>query len=114
MTATSRQSPLAGKPPPRESLVDVSKLVSKYYADAPDPSIASQRVAFGTSGHRGSSFDRTFNEAHVLAITQAICDYRIQNRIDGPLFVGIDTHALSETRFRHRVWRCSPATASKR
>ena len=99
MTGTSRQSPLAGHPPPRESLVDVSKLVSQYYAAAPDPSIASQRVSFGTSGHRGSSFERTFNEAHVLAITQAICDYRVQNRIDGPLFIGIDTHALSKPAF---------------
>ena len=99
MTASSTQSPIAGRPPPRESVVDVSKLVSKYYADAPDLSIASQRVAFGTSGHRGSSFDCTFNEAHVLAITQAICEYRMQNRIDGPLFVGIDTHALSQPAF---------------
>ncbi len=113
MTASSTQSPLAGKPPPRESLLDVSKLVSKYYADAPDPAIASQRVAFGTSGHRGSSFDRTFNEAHVLAITQAICQYRRSKRIDGPLVLGIDTHALSEPAFAHARWRCSPATASR-
>ena len=99
MTDTSRQSPLAGKPPPRESLIDVSKLVAQYYSAAPDPAIVSQRVAFGTSGHRGSSFERTFNEAHVLAITQAICDYRVQIRVDGPLFIGFDTHALSEPAF---------------
>ena len=80
-------------------LVDVGRLVAAYYAEVPDPSIAAQRVAFGTSGHRGSSFDGTFNEWHVLAITQAICEYRQQQKIDGPLYLGIDTHALSAPAF---------------
>src|SRR5208282_4457619 len=75
--------------------VNVPILVTAYYAEQPDPSIAAQRVAFGTSGHRGSSFERTFNEWHVLAISQAICDYRKRRGIGGPLFLGIDTHALS-------------------
>src|SRR5580658_4976027 len=88
-------SPLAGKPAPLEILVDVSRLITAYYTDAPDPSLAEQRVAFGTSGHRGSSFKRSFNENHILTITQAICLYRKEQRIDGPLFLGIDTHALS-------------------
>ena len=89
-------SPLAGKPAPRSLLVDAPRLVSAYYTGVPDPSVPSQRVAFGTSGHRGSSFDCSFNEWHVLAITQAICDYRQSQRIAGPLFLGIDTHALSQ------------------
>ena len=89
-------SPLAGKPAPRSLLVDVPRLVSAYYTGVPDPSVPSQRVAFGTSGHRGSSFDCSFNEWHVLAITQAICDYRQSQHITGPLFMGIDTHALSQ------------------
>ena len=89
-------SPLAGKPAPRSLLVDVPRLVSAYYTGVPDPSVSSQRVAFGTSGHRGSSFDCSFNEWHVLAITQAICDYRQSQHITGPLFLGIDTHALSQ------------------
>ena len=76
-------------------LIDVAKLVSAYHADRPDPTIAAQRVSFGTSGHRGSAFDRSFNEWHVLAITQAICHYRKDHGIGGPLFLGIDTHALS-------------------
>jgi phosphoglucomutase len=88
-------SELAGKPAPASILVDVSALVTAYFTDAPDPSVSAHRVSFGTSGHRGSSFDRTFNEAHVLAITQAICEYRASRGIDGPLFLGIDTHALS-------------------
>ena len=91
--------PSAGKPPTPELLVDVAKLVTAYYSEAPDYAIALQRVAFGTSGHRGSSLDKTFNEAHVLAISQAICLYRKQQGIDGPLFVGIDTHALSQPAF---------------
>jgi len=90
-----KTSPLAGKPAPREILVDVTKLVSAYSSEVPDPAIPAQRVAFGTSGHRGSSFLKTFNEHHVLAIAQAICRYRSQQGIDGPLFLGIDTHALS-------------------
>ncbi|MCK9685564.1 phosphoglucomutase (alpha-D-glucose-1,6-bisphosphate-dependent) [Scleromatobacter humisilvae] len=93
-------SPLAGKPAPRSSLVDIPKLVSAYYTNIPDPAEASQRVAFGTSGHRGNAFDSSFNERHVLAITQAICDYRASKGIDGPLFIGIDTHALSEPALR--------------
>jgi len=76
-------------------LVNVPRLVTAYYTDAPDPAVAAQRVAFGTSGHRGSSFDKAFNEGHILTITQAICFYRKQQGIDGPLFLGIDTHALS-------------------
>jgi len=80
-------------------LVNVPRLITAYYAQRPDPTIASQRVAFGTSGHRGSAFDCAFNEAHILAITQAICAYRRERRIDGPLFLGMDTHALSEPAF---------------
>ena len=86
---------LAGQPAPRELLIDVPDLVGRYYADLPDPSITSQRIGFGTSGHRGSSLTGSFNEAHVLAITQAVCDYRQQNGINGPLYIGRDTHALS-------------------
>ncbi|MGI8436122.1 MAG: phosphoglucomutase (alpha-D-glucose-1,6-bisphosphate-dependent) [Chthoniobacterales bacterium] len=88
-------SPLAGKPAPAELLVNVPRLITAYYADVPDPAVAAQRVAFGTSGHRGSSFQRAFNEWHILAITQAICLYRAQQDVTGPLFLGIDTHALS-------------------
>ena len=88
--------PMAGKLAPLSSLINVSKLVTAYFALEPDPSILEQRVKFGTSGHRGSAFDSAFNEAHVLAITQAICDFRICNDINGPLFLGMDTHALSE------------------
>ncbi|MEO6878920.1 MAG: phosphoglucomutase (alpha-D-glucose-1,6-bisphosphate-dependent) [Gemmatimonadaceae bacterium] len=88
-------SPMAGKPADPGMLVDVPRLLTAYYTDVPDPAIAAQRVAFGTSGHRGSSFDRAFNEWHILAISQAICLYRKQHQIDGPLFLGIDTHALS-------------------
>jgi phosphoglucomutase len=88
-------SPSAGKPPAPEMLVDVPRLVAAYYDERPDPAVPEERVAFGTSGHRGSSLFRTFNEAHILAITQAICRYRTKPRIDGPLFIGIDTHALS-------------------
>ncbi len=93
---SSDASPLAGTLPALDTLVDIPRLVTAYYADIPDPSIIGQRVAFGTSGHRGSAFDRAFNEWHVLAITQAICRYRKAQGIDGPLFLGIDTHALSE------------------
>ena len=88
-------SPLAGKPATPAMLVDVPRLVTAYYTDVPDPSVPEQRVAFGTSGHRGSAFENTFNEWHVLAISQAICDYRKRQGIGGPLFLGIDTHALS-------------------
>ncbi|KWT91642.1 MULTISPECIES: phosphoglucomutase (alpha-D-glucose-1,6-bisphosphate-dependent) [unclassified Variovorax] len=89
-------SPLAGRRISPSSLIDVSKLVTAYHSDVPDPAAAAQRVAFGTSGHRGSAFDRSFNEWHVVAITQAICEYRKANDIDGPLFLGTDTHALSQ------------------
>ncbi len=92
---SAKISPLAGKPAPLSMLVNVPRLVTAYYAQQPDPSIAAQRVAFGTSGHRGSSFEITFNEWHVLAISQAICDYRMRHGIGGPLYLGIDTHALS-------------------
>ena len=92
---TTRISPLAGKPAPLSSLVDVARLVAAYYTEVPDPSVPAQRVSFGTSGHRGSSLTLSFNERHVLAITQAICDHRRAQGIDGPLFLGIDTHALS-------------------
>ncbi|MFC3109775.1 phosphoglucomutase (alpha-D-glucose-1,6-bisphosphate-dependent) [Undibacterium arcticum] len=88
-------SPLAGKPASPAMLVNVPRLITAYYTDVPDPSVSEQRVAFGTSGHRGSSFGRSFNEWHVLAISQAICDYRAKQGINGPLFLGIDTHALS-------------------
>ncbi len=90
---------LAGKPPEPSMLVNIPKLVTAYYAGQPDPSVREQRVAFGTSGHRGSSFRHSFNEAHILAITQAICLYRQHQSIDGPLFLGMDTHALSEPAF---------------
>jgi phosphoglucomutase len=92
-------NPRAGQLAIASDLVDVSKLITAYYEDHPDPHIAGQRVVFGTSGHRGSSFDRSFNEDHILAITQAICLYRQQHKIDGPLFLGIDTHALSQPAF---------------
>jgi phosphoglucomutase len=88
-------SPLAGHPAPAELLLDVPALISAYYHEIPDPAVRSERVSFGTSGHRGSAFDRTFNEHHVLAISEAICRYRRAHSIDGPLFLGIDTHALS-------------------
>ncbi len=92
--------PRAGQMPQAKDLVDVGKLVEAYYALRPDPSVAAQRVAFGTSGHRGSAFDTAFNEDHILAITQAICDQRKSAGIDGPLFIGRDTHALSEPAFK--------------
>jgi phosphoglucomutase len=93
-------SPLAGKPADPSLLINIPRLVAAYYTDRPDPSIREQRVSFGTSGHRGSSFTRSFNEWHVLAIAQAICRYRSQQGIDGPLFMGADTHALSEPALR--------------
>jgi len=90
-------SPLAGKPAPPSMLVNVPRLITAYFTGKPDPKIPMQRVAFGTSGHRGSAFENAFNEEHILAISQAICHYRNKNGIDGPLFVGIDTHALSQS-----------------
>ena len=92
-------SPLAGKPADASILINVPQLVTAYYTGRPDPSVPAQRVVFGTSGHRGSALDNAFNEAHILAITQAICLYRKQQSIDGPLYIGIDTHALSEPAF---------------
>ncbi len=92
-------SPLAGKPAPKSLLVDVPKLIAAYFDRHPDPTVKAERVSFGTSGHRGSSFTGTFNEDHILAITQAICSYRREQHIDGPLFIGIDTHALSGPAF---------------
>ncbi len=89
-------SPLAGKPAPASILTNIPRLVASYYSESPDPAVAAERVAFGTSGHRGSSFKRTFNEAHILAICQAICEYRAGIGTDGPLFLGMDTHPLSE------------------
>lgn len=88
--------PLAGKPAPRSLLVNVPRLMASYYSTEPDPSQAAQRVAFGTAGHRGSSLSGSFNEKHILAISQAICDYRKGAGVDGPLYLGMDTHALSE------------------
>src|SRR4051812_6860125 len=85
----------AGKLADSTNLVDVSKLQAAYYHRRPDPSNPQQRVAFGTSGHRGSSLAGSFNEFHIFAMTQAICEYRKANKIDGPLFLGIDTHPLS-------------------
>jgi phosphoglucomutase len=94
-----RINPLAGKPAPQSLLVNIPRLVTAYFAMVPDPAIATQRVAFGTSGHRGSAFATAFNEAHILAITQAVCLYRRQAGSGGPLFLGMDTHALSEPAF---------------
>ena len=93
---TVQISPLAGKIAKPSMLVNVPRLVTAYFNGKPDPKVASQRVAFGTSGHRGSAYDNAFNEAHILAISQAICHHRSRNGITGPLFIGIDTHALSE------------------
>src|ERR1700752_4944164 len=93
-------SPLAGKPAPKELLIDVARLEREYFERKPDVSDLNQLVAFGTSGHRGSSLHGAFNEAHILAITQAICDYRRGQGIDGPLYMGKDTHALSGTAQR--------------
>jgi phosphoglucomutase len=89
-------SPYAGKPAEASILVNVPRLITAYYTEVPDPSVPAQRVAFGTSGHRGSSFSSSFNERHILAISQSICLYRKQQHIDGPLYLGMDTHALSE------------------
>jgi phosphoglucomutase len=96
-------SPLAGRPADPSTLVDVPRLVTAYFTERPDPTVPAQRVAFGTSGHRGSSFDNAFNESHILAITQAICLYRKARGTGGPLFLGIDTHALSEPAFASAI-----------
>jgi len=92
-------NPRAGEPAQASDLANIPRLVTAYFADHPDPHIPGQRVSFGTSGHRGSSLHQTFNEWHILATTQAICVYRREQKIDGPLFLGIDTHALSEPAF---------------
>jgi phosphoglucomutase len=89
-------NPLAGKPAPPSMLANIPRLVTAYFAGKPDPAVPSQRVAFGTSGHRGSAFNNAFNEDHILAISQAVCDHRQAVGITGPLFIGIDTHALAE------------------
>lgn len=91
--------PRAGKLPDASMLADIPRLTDAYFTGQPDPAVPAERVSFGTSGHRGSSLDHTFNEAHILAITQAICEYRRQAGIDGPVYLGIDTHALSESAF---------------
>jgi phosphoglucomutase len=96
-------SPLAGKPAPESILANIPRLVTDYYAFEPDPSVPAHRVAFGTSGHRGTSTACSFNEEHILAITQAICIHRREKGIDGPLFIGIDTHALSEPAFASAI-----------
>src|SRR5688500_10046629 len=88
-------SPLAGKPAPRELLINVADLDRKYYGTKPDVSDPTKLVSFGTSGHRGTPLDGTLTEAHILAITQAICDYRQANGVTGPIFMGKDTHAVS-------------------
>jgi phosphoglucomutase len=96
MEGGSGVSPMAGRPAPAASLVNVPRLVTAYFTERPDPGAERERVAFGTSGHRGSSLSRTFNEDHILAITQAVCEHRARRGIDGPLYCGADTHALSE------------------
>ena len=93
-TVTEKATP--GKLPPASILVNISKLVDLYYSAVINPEDPSQRIAFGTSGHRGSSFKNNFNEPHILAIAQAISEYRLKNKINGPLYLGKDTHALSE------------------
>src|SRR3569832_2377125 len=98
MALTPAKTP--GKPAPRSELVNVPRLVSAFFTTQPDVDEPTQRVAFGTSGHRGSALHGAFNEAHILAITQAIVTYRRQHGIDGPLFLGVDTHALSEPAFQ--------------
>lgn len=92
-------SPLAGKILPAEMLTDITKLISAYYSKKPDFADPSQKISFGTSGHRGSSLNSSFNEQHILAVTQALCDYRKEKKLDGPLFMGMDTHALSLPAF---------------
>jgi len=96
----SEINPRAGQMPLASDLVDLPSLIAAYYNNKPDPSVPAQRVSFGTSGHRGSAFDTAFNENHIAAITQAICDYRTSQNIDGPLYLGKDTHALSEPAFK--------------
>ena len=94
-----KSHPQAGQPAQREQWTNIPRLVTAYYAIQPDPDDPRQRVSFGTSGHRGSSLSGSFNEQHVLAITQAVCEHRTAQGIDGPLYVAMDTHALSEPAF---------------
>src|SRR5438874_525118 len=91
--------PLAGKPPTPAMLANIPKLITAYFTEEPDARVDAQRVSFGTSGHRGTSLKRSFNERHILATTAAICDYREQQGIDGPLYLAKDTHALSEPAY---------------
>src|ERR1700678_982780 len=93
---TAKVTPLAGKPADPSMLHNIPRLGTAYFAGRPDPSVPAQRVAFGTSGHRGSALNHAFNEAHILAISQALCDHRHSVGLSGPLFVGIDAHALGE------------------
>src|SRR5919202_1082870 len=95
--------PLAGQPPTPSMLADIPRLLTAYYTEKPDPAVADQRVSFGTSGHRGSSLRASFNEAHIIATTEAICRYRAGEGIEGPLYLGRDTHALSEPAFRTAI-----------
>ena len=94
---------LAGKPAPRSILENIPRLIAAYYTHQPDSADPAQQVAFGTSGHRGSSIRNSFNEAHILAVSQAVCDYRQAQGTDGPLFLGMDTHALSEPAFASAI-----------
>ena len=89
-------SELSGQPAPQRLLSNIPRLISDYYELKPDPQVPAQQVSFGTSGHRGTSAERSFNEAHILAISQAVAEYRAEAGITGPLFIGADTHALSE------------------
>jgi len=111
---TVQASPLAGKTAEPSMLVNVPRLVTAYFTGEPDLAVPSQRVAFGTSGHRGSAFDNAFNEAHILAISQAICHHRSRNGITGPLFIGIDTHAHCRSPPWRARWRSSPPMMSIR
>jgi len=103
MATRENENPVPGKLAPVKLLVDLPRLVTAYFGEVPDPAVGTQRVAFGTSGHRGSSFERSFNEAHVLAMTQAICSYRQKEQITGPVFLGFDTHALSAPAFASAI-----------
>jgi len=105
--------PRAGQPALPEDLIDVEEVISAYYDLVPDPSNPDQQVVFGTSGHRGSSLTANFNEWHVLAMSQAICEYRAQQGVDGPLFLGIDTHALAEPAAGGRSRRHPLAPAAR-
>lgn len=105
----TQHSPLAGKPVPADKLIDLAVLEAAYFANAPDISDPGQQVVFGTFGHRGSLLNHSFNEWHVLAIAQAICDYRQQQGVGGPLFLGRDTHRYPSPR-SPLYWRCWPLT----